>query len=138
MVWKCLEKRKQSLPLQSLYHWTTSTITELENGRGWKGPLEVIWFNTVQEGSSKKGCSEKYPDGFWVYPKMVTSQPLWAIWKTKGKIMSQKSGRRQLGTTEGWTLFWKKVIFAFWTASKFERKLEKTLMILKLFFQLSC
>lgn len=64
---------------------------ESQNGRGWKGTLEVIWPNfPAQPGSSRASCSGQYSDAFWVSPNMETLQPLGNFLQFSGTLMAKK------------------------------------------------
>lgn len=65
-----LIKCKSDLFVQSVF---------IENGGGWKNPLDVIWSNPpAQAGSPKACCPEPCSEGFWVCISMETPQPHWA------------------------------------------------------------
>ena len=54
-------------------------FTESQNGRGWKGPLWVIWSNPpAKTGSPRAGCTGPCLGGSWISPEKETPLPLWA------------------------------------------------------------
>ena len=56
-------------------------ITESLTGRGWKGPLWVIWSNPPAEaGSPRAGCTGPCLGGSGISPEKETPQPPWAAW----------------------------------------------------------
>lgn len=45
-------------------------VSVSQNGRGWKGPLQVIWSNSsAQTGPTGAGCPGQCPDSFWMSPR---------------------------------------------------------------------
>lgn len=58
--------------LDSALKYTMAQLFSLspQNGRGWKGPLEVT-FSTplLRQGHLEQGCPEQCPGGFWISPR---------------------------------------------------------------------
>lgn len=54
---------------------TSYFLTESQNDRGWKQPLEFAWSNsTVQAGTPRASCSGPCPHGFSISPRMESPQ----------------------------------------------------------------
>ena len=55
------------------------TITESQNGWGWRAPPEVIWStHPAQAGPPRPGCPGPCPEKFWLSLRMETPQSAWA------------------------------------------------------------
>ena len=55
-------------------------ITEVQNGWGWKGPLEVKQGHLEPDAQNHVQTAFDYPDSFLISPGTETPQPLWAAY----------------------------------------------------------
>ena len=74
------KKQKRLRHYRKVIFWHAyAYFTESQNGRGWKGPLWVIWSNPPAEaGSPTAGYTGPCPGGSWISPEKETPQPPWA------------------------------------------------------------
>lgn len=63
-----------------------------QNHLGWKGPLEVVWYNF----KAGPGCSCLVQ--IWVSPRLEIPQPLWAAYASVRPVRANKLGRIQRQT----------------------------------------
>ena len=68
---KQTNKKTQQFRMKSLL--ARVTITESQNGWGWKGPLEVIWSNLSAHVLASRINSRPHPDGFWTSLRFSTN-----------------------------------------------------------------
>ena len=74
-------------------------VTESQNGRGWNGPLWVIWSNPPAEaGSPTVGCRGPCPGRSWISPEKETPQPPWAACSS---APSPSEGRSSSSRSDG-------------------------------------
>ena len=75
LTWSCLwlPRLWKSLLLCLSVHGVHGYLQELQNGRGWKGPLGIIQSNpSAEAGSPEAGCTGPCPGGFWISPEKET------------------------------------------------------------------
>ena len=87
------------LSFRHVFQLPQHRITESQNGRGWKGPLWVIWSNPPAEaGSPTAGCTGSCPGGSWISPEKETPQPPRAA---SSSAPSPSEGRRSSSCSDG-------------------------------------
>jgi len=75
----CVQRPGLELVLWKRLNSQDHTITESQDGGGWKGPLGIIQSNSsAKAGSPRAGCTGLRPGRFLISPEKKNPKPLWA------------------------------------------------------------